>query len=514
MDRAERFSRACSFFSESYNFKLLPQIFWTVATFLVFFLPLFVIYGPRTSALFNGLFVLMVLLVLWAFSLVWVCRFQNPPTGALLGGASDAAKYVGVCLLAGSFMSYFISYAVESSLTSGRCTGGRSCAAGSTFAVICCGAINGATFALMFLHSRRHVLRFPDIVQNRWARMYGGAAIAVNATAWGVAYSMAAFLLLRESRVMNRTCSMLVLGRCAHTAGSFLLVYLQALVTSIVLHATWNVSALFWEAILTEKLSFFHDNEELLPPMLEFPTTRKQTVKYLAFQDLWFVSTQASTTRRSLIYGGVPQLKEPPSWPAVQRACTRILLNATQAITPDPLQADMAQQAQPMPRGPKEIALFLLRKVALFVRLIISGQGDRVVAALTPQFMQKRKPSPFSLAFCDFQLQVWSIQSLAALVARSRTEDRYGTLQLSNSLESTLMTFLDCLEAIDQRVESCGAAQAYQRRVLIDGHLFELRHHLEQAVYEIIREFYMCVSQFKVPERHAARLRSFCQFAA
>ncbi|KAI1310227.1 Nucleoporin NDC1 [Mortierella claussenii] len=139
-----------------------------------------------------------------------------------------------------------------------------------------------------------------------------------------------------------------------------------------------------------------------------------------------------------------------------------------------------------------------------------------------PELQKQLNAIPDSAIFHateDFQLTVWSFQSLARFVVASYNEDRYGVVQkdIPRILEAMLglLISLEYFLVTEGRLEKFVATpySAYvNAQTLVNSRSLALAQALKTAIYQIVIRFKEQLSEFVLAPAYADRLQHFVEF--
>ncbi|KAG0315476.1 Nucleoporin NDC1 [Dissophora globulifera] len=120
----------------------------------------------------------------------------------------------------------------------------------------------------------------------------------------------------------------------------------------------------------------------------------------------------------------------------------------------------------------------------------------------------------------DFQLTVWSFQSLARLVVASYKEDRFGIVQ--KDIPQVLETMLGLLMSLEHFLLTEGrlekfVSSPYSAHVnaqrLVNGRSLALVEALRTSIYQIVETFKGQLHEFVLSKAYADRLQHFVEFS-
>lgn len=122
------------------------------------------------------------------------------------------------------------------------------------------------------------------------------------------------------------------------------------------------------------------------------------------------------------------------------------------------------------------------------------------------------KVSPFDKT----QQYIWAIQSLSRLTCISFKEDKYGIVQMNESLPIVFRSLLSCLFAIEmyvQQISTVGISNVgLEGYKLLDKRPQAISTVLNTCIYELVITFYSSLQEFTFPPKYALRLQSFVEF--
>ncbi|KAJ1931946.1 Nuclear pore complex subunit, partial [Kickxella alabastrina] len=167
---------------------------------------------------------------------------------------------------------------------------------------------------------------------------------------------------------------------------------------------------------------------------------------------------------------------------------------------------------EPEAQGLEKYVLTTLRDA-----LLQSAVGQRILS--------RSHRARSTMAFANFQLQVWAVRSLMRLVECSLEEDKYGVVQgdIAKVLE-TLFVYLAALEKCMLSVESSSSAAADAADLGGKGGAFNVQTSARQpwvmaqvvrcAIYAFTTRFYLHLEALKLPPKLGRQLQKFADFQA